>query len=145
MTQRVLIAKDNPTAYKAMMGLETFLAESSLSKTLKELVKIRASQINGCAFCLEMHTREARELGETEKRIYLLSAWEDTDCFTAAERAALALTESITLISQNHVPNAVYEEAAQHFDKQQMGELIMAIVTINAWNRIAISNGMMPQ
>jgi AhpD family alkylhydroperoxidase len=145
MTQRVIIAKENPVAYKAMMGLEKFLGESSLSITLKELVKIRASQINGCAYCIDMHTKDARKFGESEKRIYLLNAWEDTDCYTAAERAALALTESITLISKEHVPDAVYQEAAQHFNKEQMGELIMAIVTINAWNRIAISNGLMPE
>ncbi|MCA0758562.1 carboxymuconolactone decarboxylase family protein [Paenibacillus sp. N4] len=145
MSQRTVIIKENPGAYQAMLGLEKYLGESSVSASLKELVKIRASQINGCAYCINMHTKDARKLGESEQRIYALSAWRDTPYFTPEERAALALTESVTVITKEHVPNAVYDEAARYFNKTQMGELIMAIVTINAWNRIAISTGMMPE
>ncbi|WP_141506545.1 carboxymuconolactone decarboxylase family protein [Paenibacillus luteus] len=145
MTTRTVIAKELPAAYQAMMGLEKYLGTTSLDKSLKELIKIRASQINGCAFCINMHAKDARALGETEQRIYALSAWRDTNFFTPAERAALALTESMTLITKEHVPDAIYDEAARHFDSKQVGEIIMAIVTINAWNRIAISTNMMPE
>lgn len=145
MTERIEIAKEIPAAYQAMLGLEKFLGTASISKELKELIKIRASQINGCAYCINMHTKDARALGETEQRIYALSAWRDTRYFTDAERAALALTESITLLTKEHVPDHVYEEAARNFDSKQVGEIIMAIVTINAWNRIAISTNMMPE
>ncbi|MEV5029759.1 carboxymuconolactone decarboxylase family protein [Paenibacillus sp. LPE1-1-1.1] len=145
MTERIEIAKEIPAAYQAMLGLEKFLGTASISKQLKELIKIRASQINGCAYCINMHTKDARAIGETEQRIYALSAWRDTRYFTDAERAALALTESVTLLTKEHVPDNVYEEAARHFDSKQVGEIIMAIVTINAWNRIAISTNMMPE
>ena len=145
MSQRTVIIKENPGAYQAMLGLEKYLGESSIGTGLKELVKIRASQINGCAYCINMHTKDARKLGESEQRIYALSAWRDTPYFTPEERAALALTESVTVITKEHVPDSIYDEAARYFDKTQMGELIMAIVTINAWNRIAISTGMMPE
>ncbi|MHA6481407.1 carboxymuconolactone decarboxylase family protein [Paenibacillus sp. strain BS8-2] len=144
MEPRMLLNEVNPTAYAAMLGLEKFLAGSSLDKKLKELVKIRASQINGCAFCLHMHAIDARKLGETEVRIYTLPAWRETSYFSPQERAALALTEAVTLVSANHVPDNVYEEAARHFDQTQISELLMAIVTINAWNRIAITTGLMP-
>ena len=145
MTQRTVILKEIPAAYQAMTGLEKYLGTTSISKQLKELIKIRASQINGCAYCIDMHTKDARALGETEQRIYALSAWRDTPYFTPAERAVLALTESVTLITKEHVPDSVYEEAARHFDSKQVGEIIMAIITINAWNRIAISTNMMPE
>jgi AhpD family alkylhydroperoxidase len=143
MEQRMVLNEVNPAAYAAMTGLEKFLAGSSLDKTLKELVKIRASQINGCAFCLHMHASDARRNGETEIRIYTLNAWRETPYFTPAERAALALTEAVTLVAGNHVPDDVYAAAAEHFDQKQLSELLMAIVTINAWNRIAITTGMM--
>ncbi|WP_214627255.1 carboxymuconolactone decarboxylase family protein [Paenibacillus agaridevorans] len=142
MEQRMVLNEVNPAAYAAMTGLEKFLAGSSLDKTLKELVKIRASQINGCAFCLHMHATDARRNGETEIRIYTLNAWRETPYFTPAERAALALTEAVTLVAGNHVPDDVYADAAEHFDQKQLSELLMAIVTINAWNRIAITTGM---
>lgn len=145
MNERVLIAKEIPAAYQSMSGLEKYLGTASISKQLKELIKIRASQINGCAYCIDMHTKEARSLGETEQRIYALSAWRDTPFFTKEERAVLALTESVTVITKEHVPDAIYEEVAHYFDKVQIGEIIMAIVTINAWNRIAISTNMMPE
>lgn len=145
MTQRTVIMKEIPAAYQAMAGLEKYLGTTSISKQLKELIKIRASQINGCAYCINMHTKDARALGETEQRIYALSAWRDTPYFTPEERAVLALTESVTVITKEHVPDAVYDEVARHFDSKQVGEIIMAIVTINAWNRIAISTNMMPE
>lgn len=145
MTQRTAIAKELPAAYQAMTGLEKYLETTSIDKQLRELIKIRASQINGCAFCINMHTKDARVLGETEQRIYALSAWRDTPFFTPAERAVLALTESVTVITKEHVPDAVYNEAAQYFDSKQLGEIIMCIITINAWNRIAISTNMMPE
>ncbi|MEK3883700.1 carboxymuconolactone decarboxylase family protein [Paenibacillus sp. PL2-23] len=137
--------KELPAGYQAMLGLEQFVRSSSLEHSLIELVKIRASQINGCAFCINMHTVDARKAGETEQRIYALSAWRETPYFSAEERAALALTEAVTLIASHHVPDSLYEEAARFFNNQQMGELIMAIVTINSWNRIAIATGLMPE
>ncbi|MGG1634701.1 carboxymuconolactone decarboxylase family protein [Paenibacillus sp. FSL K6-3182] len=145
MTERVQIAKEIPAAYQAMSGLEKYLGTTSIDKQLLELIKIRASQINGCAFCINMHTKDARSLGETEQRIYALSAWRDTPYFTKEERAVLALTEAVTVITKEHVPDAVYEEVARYFESKQVGEIIMAIITINGWNRLAISTGMMPE
>ena len=144
-TERINLLNELPAAYQAMMGLEKFVRSSSLEISLIELIKIRASQLNGCAYCINMHTVDARKAGETEQRIYALSAWRETPYFSAKERAALALAEAITLVANNHVPDSVYDEAARHFDNKQMGELIMAIVTIGSWNRIAISTGMMPE
>ncbi|MFD0590573.1 carboxymuconolactone decarboxylase family protein [Paenibacillus sp. GCM10027627] len=141
---RINLFQELPKGYEAMLGLEKYVRSSSLEKSLYELVKIRASQINGCAFCINMHTVEARKDGESEKRIYALSAWRDTPYFTEREQAALALTEAVTLISHNHVPDEVYNEAARHFSEQELGDLILAIVTINGWNRIAIATGRMP-
>lgn len=144
-TGRVNMLNEIPAAYQAMLGLEKFVKSSSLEHSLIELIKIRASQINGCAYCINMHTVDARKAGETEQRIYALSAWRETPYFSAKERAALALAEAVTLIANHHVPDIVYEEASRHFDNKQLGELIMAVVTINGWNRIAIASGMMPE
>lgn len=138
MKQRIDIIATQPDAYKAMSALETYLKNSALSPVHKELIKIRASQINGCAFCINMHTADARKAGETEQRIYLLNAWRETDLFTEEEKAILALTEEVTLI-QNHVSDATYERAAALFDETYLSQIIMAIVTINAWNRLAIT------
>ncbi|WP_051029674.1 carboxymuconolactone decarboxylase family protein [Brevibacillus massiliensis] len=126
------------------MGLEKYLQTASIDQKLKELIKIRASQINGCAFCIDKHTKDARKMGETEQRIYALNAWRETPFFTPEERAVLALTEGVTLITEGHVPDEVYSEVRRYFDETQTAELIMAIVTINAWNRIAISTRKMP-
>ncbi|MBD2868318.1 carboxymuconolactone decarboxylase family protein [Paenibacillus arenilitoris] len=145
MQQRTNINKELPGAYEAMFGLQKYVNGTSLSAGLKELIKIRASQVNGCAFCINMHTKEARSLGETEQRIYALNAWRETPYFTPEERSALALTEAVTVITKEHVPDALYEEAARYFDSKQIGEIIMSIVVINAWNRIAISTNMMPE
>lgn len=142
MKARIDYRNTNPQAYQAMLQLEKHVQESGLDKSLIELIKIRTSQINGCAFCLDMHTKDARKLGETEQRIYLLNAWREATFYTAAERAALALTEAVTLISTRGVPEELYAEVREHFDEQQYVALLMAINTINAWNRLAISIGM---
>jgi AhpD family alkylhydroperoxidase len=135
---RLNIQQIEPEAYKAMFALEKYLGTSKLSGTHKELIKMRASQINGCAYCLNMHSRDARKAGETEQRLYVLSAWRETTLFTPEEQAILALTEEVTLIGQ-HVSDATYQQAAALFDEQYLAQVIMAIVTINAWNRIAIT------
>jgi AhpD family alkylhydroperoxidase len=140
MATRTNILKDAPEANRAMRWLENYITASGLDRGLYELIKIRASQINGCSYCLNMHTRDARRLGETEKRIYLLNAWRDTELYTEKERAALALTESITLIAAGGVPDEVYREAARHFEPAELAAVIMAVVTINGWNRIQITS-----
>lgn len=144
MAQRMELEKIEPVAYKAMLQLEKYLAASGLSKTLLELIKIRASQINGCAFCIDMHTIEARHHGETEQRIYALNAWRETPFFTDEERSVLAFTEAVTLIADNHVSDEVYKEVSQYFDSNKVAQILMAIVTINAWNRIGITTQMIP-
>ncbi|MBP4141829.1 carboxymuconolactone decarboxylase family protein [Flavobacterium sp. P4023] len=141
MQTRVNILQTQPEAYKAMMGLEKYIASTSLSSTHKELIKIRASQINGCAYCINMHTKEARKKGETEQRIYLLNAWRETNLYTTEEQAILAMTEEVTLI-QNKLSKATYEQAKSLFDERYIAEIIMMITTINAWNRIAIATTM---
>ncbi|KQN37910.1 hypothetical protein ASE92_00225 [Pedobacter sp. Leaf41] len=138
MENRINIQKVEPAAYQAMFGLEKYLSTSTVDPILLELIKMRASQINGCAFCLNMHSADARKMGETEQRLYLLNAWKETTLFTKTEEAVLALTEEITLIS-NHVSDETYNKAASFFDEKTLAQIIMAIVTINAWNRIAIS------
>jgi AhpD family alkylhydroperoxidase len=124
-----------------MLGLEKYIATTSITPVLKELIKIRASQVNGCAYCINMHTADARKLDITEQRIYLLSAWSEADVYTEEEKAVLALTEEITLIS-NHVSEETYENAAKYYDEKSLAEIIMMIITINAWNRIGIATGM---
>lgn len=138
MENRVNIQKTQPAAYQAMYGLEKYVSASSIDPILLELIKMRASQINGCAFCLNMHSIDARKLGETEQRLYLLNAWRETTLFTEKEKAVLALTEEVTLIA-NHVSDETYARAAGFFDEVELSQIIMAIVAINAWNRIAIS------
>jgi AhpD family alkylhydroperoxidase len=136
---RFNMQQTEPDAYKAMFGLEKYLSASGLSASHKHLIKVRASQINGCAYCINMHTKEARKDGETEQRLYLLSAWRETTLFTPEEKALLTLTEEVTLISQGGVSNASYQQATAFFDEHYLAQAIMAIITINAWNRIAIS------
>ncbi|MBT2621153.1 MULTISPECIES: carboxymuconolactone decarboxylase family protein [Chryseobacterium] len=140
MSTRVNIAKTDAAAYKAMMGLEGYLQTISLNPIQKELIKIRASQINGCAFCLDMHTKDAMKYGETPQRIYLLNAWREAlELFTEEEQVLLMMTEEITLISHKGLTEETYQKAKSFFDETQISQIIMAIVTINAWNRIAIS------
>ncbi len=137
---RINISKVAPQAYDAMLELEKYLATSGLDKKLFELIKTRASQINGCAYCINMHVRDAQQIGETSQRLFLLDAWRETDLFTEKERAALALTEAITLITNGHVPDDVYHVAASKMTDPELAAVIMSIVTINAWNRIAITS-----
>lgn len=127
-----------PAAMKALIAVETYLHATTLSAQLIELVKMRASQINGCAFCLDSHSKELRKGGETEQRIYLLDAWRESPLYTPRERAALAWTEALTLISETHAPDDVYEEARQHFNEKEVVDLTVLIGMINAWNRLAI-------
>lgn len=142
---RIKAQEVSPEAYTAMYGLEKFVKQSGLDPKLYELIKIRASQINGCAFCLNMHTQDARKMGESEQRIYMLNAWRESPCYTEKERAALALTEAVTLISEQGVPDDLYQEVRKYFDEKEFVALIMAINTINAWNRLGISTGLTPQ
>ena len=139
MEKRINVGKIDPSAIQAMLGLEKYLAQSGLDKKLYELIKTRASQINGCAHCLNMHTRDALKIGETAQRLFLLDAWRETELFTEKERAALALTEAMTLIANNQVPDEVYDEAAKHLSEKELVAVIMAVVAINGWNRIAIT------
>lgn len=142
MEARINVSKVDPKAYEAMIGLEKYLAQSGLDKTLSELIKTRASQINGCAYCINMHTRDAIDLGETPQRLFLLNAWRETELFTEKERAVLALTETMTLIENGQVPNDVYKNAENHLTPNELSAVIMAIVAINGWNRIAITTNM---
>ncbi len=123
-----------------MLQLEKAMAGSALDRTTYELVKLRASQINGCGYCLDMHSKDARAMGETEARIYLLNAWREAPHYTRRERAALALTEAITLIANGHIPGDVEAEARAVFDADEYAALVFSIVTINAWNRLTITN-----
>ncbi len=128
-----------PETMKAAVALETILAKSGLEQSLYHLVKTRASQINGCAYCIHMHTRDARAHGETEERLYLLDAWRESPLYSDRERAALAWTEALTHISETHAPDDVYEEVRKHFSEQDTVNLTMLIGMINLWNRLAIS------
>jgi AhpD family alkylhydroperoxidase len=143
MKTRIKIDQAEPAGYKAILGLEKFIESTPLTKTHKDLIKIRASQINGCAFCIDMHTKEARKAGETEQRIYALNAWRDTPFFTNEERAILALTEEVTLIA-NHVKDETYQMALDALGETYLAQVIMAIITINTWNRIGIATQLIP-
>jgi AhpD family alkylhydroperoxidase len=131
--------KTAPDGYKAMSALESYVRQCGLEHSLLELVKTRASQINGCAFCLDMHTKDARAAGETEQRLYTLSAWRETPFFSDRERAALAWTEAVTRVADTHVPDDVFELVSKHFSDKELADLTLAIVTINGWNRLAIA------
>ena len=142
MESRINVSKIDPKAYEAMIGLEKYLAQSGLDKILYELIKTRASQINGCAYCINMHTRDAMELGETSQRLFLLNAWRETELFSEKEKAVLALTEAMTLMTNGHVPDEVYKNAEAHLTPNELAAVIMAVVAINGWNRIAITTRM---
>lgn len=139
MTTRIDISQLQPAAYQPMFGLEGYLAETDLTASIKELIKLKASMINKCAYCIQMHSEQARKNGETEQRIYALPAWQESPLFTAEERAVLALTEEVTLISATGVSDATFERCNALFGEQKVAQLIMQIVTINAWNRIALA------
>jgi AhpD family alkylhydroperoxidase len=130
-----------PEGYEALHRLSERVKASGLEPSLLELVKMRASQINGCAYCIDMHSKDARAAGETEQRLYGLSAWRETPYFTARERAALALTEAITLVADSHVPQSVLDNAATQFEPVELTRLVYAVIEINAWNRLAITLG----
>ncbi|MFK4185888.1 carboxymuconolactone decarboxylase family protein [Streptomyces sparsogenes] len=141
---RLPLAKLAPEFYKAMIGVDA-AARKGLDPTLVDLIKIRASQINHCAFCIHMHTTDARKAGETEERINLLSAWEEAaGFFTEKERAALALTEAVTVLTDGFVPDEVYERAAPHFEEAELAQVIALIATINTWNRIGVTTRLAP-
>jgi len=144
MEQRVNIQHTQPEAWKALYNLAGILSKSTLSPILKHLVKVRASQINSCAFCINMHTKEALKIGETHQRIFLLSAWKETNLFTDEEKAMLALVEEVTLINQKGVSDKTYKQAEEFFSAETIGEIIMSTVLMNAWNRIAVSTQMQP-
>jgi AhpD family alkylhydroperoxidase len=143
MNNRMNMQQTEPDAYKAMLGFERYLANTRLTATHKDLIKIRASQINGCAYCIDMHTKEAKAHGEKEQRMYALNAWRETPFFTEEERAILALTEEVTLIA-GHVADETYNNAARLLGDKYLAEVIFAVITINAWNRIGIATGMQP-
>ncbi|MEK0313351.1 carboxymuconolactone decarboxylase family protein [Cohnella sp. 56] len=134
----------NPAAFQALLKLEDAVQKMGLDPVLYELIKIRASQINGCSFCLDMHTTDLRKMGETEQRMTLIPVWREAPQFTARERAALALTEALVRIPEAGVPQAIYDEARRHFDESEFVAVVMAVNAINSWNRIAISTGMYP-
>jgi AhpD family alkylhydroperoxidase len=145
MTPRLNYAKAAPDLLQAMYALEKAVASAGLEHSLLELVKTRASQINGCAFCIDMHTKDARKAGETEARLYLLNAWREAPHhYTERERAALAWTDSLTLVATTHAPQADYDALAPHFTDAEKVNLTMAITTINAWNRLSIGFGSIP-
>ena len=144
MQPRIDGAKVAPGGLKAMLGLEAYLHECGLEIPLLHLIKLRASQINGCAYCLDMHWKDLRAIEETEQRLYGLDAWRESPYYTDRERAALAWTEAVTRVTDGHVPDDVYEEVRPHFSEKELADLTLAIATINAWNRIAIASRATP-
>ncbi|MEH7301608.1 carboxymuconolactone decarboxylase family protein [Neobacillus drentensis] len=141
MEQRIDYYNVVPEALKIMMEMERYTKTTGIHRNLRELIKIRASQINGCAYCLNMHTADARKMGETEQRIYCISAWSECKFYTDAEKVALELTEYVTLIPTKRVPDELYQRVRKHFDERQYVDLILIINQINNWNRISISMG----
>ncbi|MBB5425432.1 AhpD family alkylhydroperoxidase [Paraburkholderia atlantica] len=144
MEQRLDFYKANPAAIKSLLGVEERIGKSVLEKSLTELVRLRASQINGCAYCVDMHTSDARKGGETERRLATVVVWRETPFFTDRERAALEWTEAVTLVSHDHVPDAVWQTVRPHFSDEELVDLTLLISAINAWNRFAISFRKMP-
>ena len=138
MEPRLDMQKAAPQALRAMAALESYARDSGIERSLLELVKLRASQINGCAYCIDMHTKDARAGGETEQRLYALTAWRETPFYTLRERAALAWTEAITLIGEDHAPDDDYDEVRRFFTEEEVVNLTIAIIAINGWNRLAI-------
>jgi AhpD family alkylhydroperoxidase len=143
MKTRLDMKNTEPEAYQAMMGFEKYLSKTSISKAHKNLLKIRASQLNGCAYCVDMHSYEALEAGESQQKLFLVSCWRETDLFNEEEKAVLALTEEVTLIS-NRLSDETYEHAVGLLGEKYVAQLMMAIITINAWNRIGVATEMKP-
>jgi AhpD family alkylhydroperoxidase len=144
MKQRIDHARVAPRALQAMLGLQNYVNGSGLEHSLLELVKMRASQINGCAYCLDMHSKDARAAGETEQRLFLLDAWREAPMYSARERAALEWTEALTLVTEGHVPDEVYSSVREHFSEEELVNLTLAVVAINGWNRICIGFRVLP-
>ena len=142
MSERINIQKLEPKAYEAMFGLEKYLSTSKLSKTLLELIKIRASQINGCAYCIDMHTKEAMKYGENARRIFAVSAWWESPLFDEKEQIVLKMTEEVTLVADKGLTTKTYNLAKTIFDDNEIAQIIMQIAIINTWNRIAVSTRM---
>jgi AhpD family alkylhydroperoxidase len=145
MKERMNIGKTEPAIYKAMDAAEKQLAGFQLDPKLLELVKLRASQVNGCGYCVNLHSMDARKAGETEKRVFAISAWWETPFFTEAEQAAFQLTEEITRISANGLTEATYQRARQYFSEKEIAQLIFAVVVTNSWNRLAIATHMVAE
>lgn len=144
MEERIHYTKVAPGAYHALLGLEKYLHECGLETPLIHLIKLRASQINGCAYCLDMHWKDLRAIGENEQRLYSLDAWEESPYYTDRERAALLWTDTVTRVAETHVPDAVYEKVKAHFNEKELADLTVAVATINAWNRLAIAGRTTP-
>ncbi len=138
MTQRIKYTNVSPSVWKAMFGLQAAIDHSGLERSLVKLVEVRASQINGCAHCIEMHTKDAKAEGESDERLHLLNAWREAPYYSDRERAALLWCETLTLIAEHGVPDDVFEEVHEHFSDEELVNLTLAIVTINGWNRFAI-------
>jgi len=139
MEQRVNIEQSQPETWKAMYNLSAVISKSTLSPILKHLIKVRVSQINSCAYCINMHTKEALHVGETQQRLFVLSAWKETDLFTEEEKAVLALAEEVTLVNQHGVADSTYQAAEKFFSAEAIGEIITSTILMNMWNRIAVS------
>lgn len=137
--KRINLNEKQPEAFKAMLGMENYIRKSGLSATLCELIKVRASQINGCAYCIDMHTQEALENGETARRLFAVAAWKESPLFTEKERAALQMTDEITLISKDGVSDATYNKVLEFYGEEGLAQVIMQIIIINSWNRIAMA------
>ena len=144
MQARLNYAQTAPGAYKAMLGLEDYLHKCGLEESLIHLIKLRVSQINGCAYCLDMHWKDLRAIGEDEQRLYSLDAWEECPYYSDRERAALAWTEAVTLVADEHVPDSVYERVRPHFTEKELCDLTLAVAAINAWNRLSIAGRIVP-
>jgi AhpD family alkylhydroperoxidase len=144
-SERINVSKAlSSDAYKAMYALEHYVQKSSLEHSIQYLIQIRASMINGCAYCIDMHTKDARAAGESEQRLYGLAAWKETPYYSERERAALLWTDAVTLVSETHVPDEVYEQARKHFNEQELIDLTLAVIAINSWNRLVISTRVIP-
>jgi AhpD family alkylhydroperoxidase len=144
MKTRIPYAKAAPGVYDAMDGLDTYLQSSALERPLLLLVQLRASQVNGCAYCIDMHWKDLRAAGETEQRLYALDAWGESPFYSDRERAALAWTEAVTLVAATRVPDDVYEAVRPHFSERELADLTLAVAAINAWNRLSIAARLTP-
>lgn len=139
MEPRINVPKVAPLAIHALLGVEKYLHESGLEESLLHMIKLRASQINGCAYCIDMHWKDAKAVGESDQRLYMLDAWHESDYYSERERAALAWTEALTKITEGHVPDEVFEQARAQFSEKELADLSLAIANINSWNRLNIA------